>query len=35
VGARYLLQYCCEFNDVVDAEFDARGVDCETIYGRS
>ena len=21
----------CEFNDVVDAVFDARGVDCETV----
>ena len=32
MGARYVLRSCCEFNDVVDAEFDARGVDCETIY---
>jgi LysR family transcriptional regulator, hydrogen peroxide-inducible genes activator len=22
----------CEFNDVVDSVFDARGVDCETVY---
>jgi hypothetical protein len=26
-----LLQSCCESDDVVDAVFDARGVDCETI----
>ena len=29
---RYVLRSYCEFNDVVDAAFDARGVDCETVY---
>jgi LysR family transcriptional regulator, hydrogen peroxide-inducible genes activator len=31
-GERYVQRSYCEFNDVVDAVFDARGVDCETVY---
>ena len=27
-----MLQSCCKSNDVLDAVFDACGVDCETIY---
>ena len=30
-GERYVQRSFCEFNDVVDM-FDARGVDCETVY---
>ena len=31
-GQRYVQRAYCEFNDVVDSVFDARGVDCETVY---
>jgi LysR family hydrogen peroxide-inducible transcriptional activator len=31
-GERYVQRSFCEFNDVVDSVFDARGVDCETVY---
>ena len=31
-GERYVQRAYCEFNDVVDSVFDARGVDCETVY---
>lgn len=31
-GERYVQRAFCEFNDVVDSVFDARGVDCETVY---
>ena len=30
-GERYVQRAYCEFNDVVDSVFDARGVDCETV----
>jgi LysR family transcriptional regulator, hydrogen peroxide-inducible genes activator len=31
-GERYVQRALCEFNDMVDSVFDARGVDCETVY---
>jgi LysR family hydrogen peroxide-inducible transcriptional activator len=31
-GERYVQRSFCEFNDVVDRVFEARGVDCETVY---
>ena len=31
-GEHYVQWSFCEFNDVVDSVFDARGVDCETVY---
>jgi LysR family transcriptional regulator, hydrogen peroxide-inducible genes activator len=31
-GERYVQRSSCEFNDMVDVEFDVRGVDCETVY---
>jgi len=31
-GERYVQRSNCEFNDMVDRVFDARGVDCETVY---
>ncbi len=31
-GDRYVQRSNCEFNDMVDRVFDARGVDCETVY---
>jgi hypothetical protein len=31
-GERYVQRSYCEFNDVADSVFDARGVDCETVY---
>lgn len=31
-GEPYVQRSFCEFNDVVDSVFDARGVDCETVY---
>src|SRR5215471_4568491 len=31
-GERCVQQSYCEFNDVVDSVFDARGVDCESVY---
>jgi DNA-binding transcriptional LysR family regulator len=34
-GERYVQRSFCEFNDVVDSVFDARGVDCETLPPRS
>jgi LysR family transcriptional regulator, hydrogen peroxide-inducible genes activator len=32
VGERCVQRSFCGFNDVVDSVFDARGVDCETVY---
>ncbi len=31
-GEPYVQRSACEFNDMVDAIFDARGVDCDTVY---
>jgi LysR family transcriptional regulator, hydrogen peroxide-inducible genes activator len=31
-GERYVQRALCEFNDMVDSVFDAREVDCETVY---
>jgi LysR family hydrogen peroxide-inducible transcriptional activator len=31
-GEQYVQRSFCEFNDMVDRVFDARGIDCETVY---
>lgn len=31
-GEPYVQRSFCEFNDMVDSVFDARGIDCETVY---